>query len=575
MIILVVFAFFAGIVTILSPCILPVLPIVLAGSLSGGKRRPFGIITGFIFSFTFFTLFLATLVKATGVSADSLRNISVSIVFLFGVSLLIPQLQVLSERIFSYFSNRVSLQKPGNGYWSGIIIGLSLGLVWTPCVGPILASVITLAVTGSVTGTAFFITLAYSLGTAIPLLAITYGGRQLLQKLPWLLAKSSLIQKLFGIFMMLTAIGIFFNIDRRFQTFILNTFPQYGTGLTVFENTDIVQKQLQYVEKNQSSEELQSKTTQDLINQSLAAAELIPGGEWINSKALTIKQLRGKVVLIDFWTYTCINCIRTLPYLKDWDKKYREKGLVIIGVHTPEFEFEKNIANVIKAVKDFGIEYPVMQDNNYATWQAYDNHYWPAKYFIDKNGKIRLTHFGEGEYDKSEQMIQTLLSEIGQQVTLPINNRQYAVETSTPESYLGYGRIEYSSSPEEIIFDKTSTYSVPTIMPGNTFAYGGAWEIGKEYARPKAGSKLVLKFNAKNVFLVMRPKTSGQSGKLRVILDGKLIDKEAAGEDVKEGTVIVADDKLYSLVGLHQKGVHVLNLEFLDDNLELFAFTFG
>lgn len=245
MIILVGFAFLAGIVTILSPCILPILPVVLVGSVGGGKSRPLGVITGFMLGFTFFTLILANLVNTIGIPVDSIRNISVIIVFFFGVSLLIPQLQILLERFFSNFSKNLSFKRTGNGFWSGIIIGLSLGFIWLPCVGPILASIITLALTGSVTGTVFLITLAYSLGTAIPLLAITYGGRQLLQKAPWLLAKSSLIQKLFGVFMMLTAIGIFFNLDRRFQAFILDSFPEYSTTITIFENSPVVEKQLQ------------------------------------------------------------------------------------------------------------------------------------------------------------------------------------------------------------------------------------------------------------------------------------------------------------------------------------------
>jgi cytochrome c biogenesis protein CcdA len=248
MIFLIGFAFLAGIITILSPCILPILPIVLSGSIGSGKRKPQGIVTGFVLSFTFFTLFLALLVKTLGISADVLRSISIIIILIFGISLLLPQFQILMEKLFSRLSGRFAVKGVHDGFLGGVVIGLSLGLIWTPCVGPILASVITLAATSDVSLAAFFITLAYSLGTAIPMFAIMYGGRGLLQKVPWLLPNTNKIQKAFGVLMILTAFGIFFNIDRRFQTYILTTFPQYGTGLTQFEDNDFVKKRLQILD---------------------------------------------------------------------------------------------------------------------------------------------------------------------------------------------------------------------------------------------------------------------------------------------------------------------------------------
>src|SRR3989344_9651039 len=374
MILLFGFAFLAGIVTILSPCILPVLPVVLSGGISGGKQRPLGIVAGFISSFTFFTLFLTSIVRATGVSPDALRSVSVVVIIAFGLSLLVPKLQAFIEQFLSRVSS-LAKRTERSDFAGGIFIGASLGLVWTPCVGPILASVISLALTGTVTTTAFFITLAYSIGTAIPMLAIVWGGRALLQKVPWLVASTGKIQKIFGLLMILTALAIATNLDRKFQTYILTTFPQYGVGLTKLEDNPIVKKQLVDMQTNDRQ----------------TAPELTAGGQWFNSEPLTLSQLKGKVVLVDFWTYTCINCIRTLPYLKNWYAKYKDKGFVIIGVHTPEFEFEKDASNVARAIADFGLEYPVMQDNDYATWRAYDNRYWAAKYLIDKEGKIRYT----------------------------------------------------------------------------------------------------------------------------------------------------------------------------------------
>src|SRR3990172_2867947 len=380
MILLILFAFLAGVVTILSPCILPILPVVLSSSLTGGKKRPLGVVAGFIISFTFFTLFLSLIVKSLGIPADFLRSFSIIVIALFGIGLLLPNFQALLERLFTTFSRFSPKLNQNSGFSGGLLIGASIGLIWTPCVGPILASIISLAITGSVSGQAALITFSYSLGTAIPMLAIVYGGRNLLNKVPWLTRNTVKIQKAFGVLMILTALAIFFNLDRKFQTFILDKFPNYGTGLTSFEDNETIRRALDRLDGGEVSEEDMGKPTFNLLDDSgVNAPELIPGGDWFNTKPLTLKELRGKVVMVDFWTYTCINCIRTLPYLRDWYEKYADKGLVIIGVHTPEFEFEKSPENVQKAIEDFEIKYPVMQDNNYATWRVYDNYYWPAK----------------------------------------------------------------------------------------------------------------------------------------------------------------------------------------------------
>ncbi len=569
MIILIFFAFLGGIVTILSPCILPILPIVLSSSVIGGKKRPLGVVTGFILSFTFFTLFLSAIVRATGLSADSLRLVAVAVITIFGLSLIVPALQQRMEALFTKFAQTGPKGNTGDGYLSGVLVGTSLGLVWTPCVGPILASVITLAATASVGLGAVVITLAYSVGTAIPLLAITYGGRNLLTSHPWLIRNTSNIQRGFGVLMLVTAIAITFSWDRTFQTYILEKFPQYGTGLTKLEDNAIVQSQLNKLKEGKPMFDMLTDT--DYGN----APEFIPGGEWINSDPLTMRELRGKVVLVDFWTYTCINCIRTLPYIKSWWEKYKDKGLVIVGVHTPEFEFEKNLDNVKKAVNDFGLTYPIMQDNDYATWQAYTNRYWPAKYMVDKTGKIRYTHFGEGEYDETERMIQKLLAEAGSAIDETINNPIYQVQTRTPETYLGYQRMAGLVSPERVIPDKPVTFTAPTDLKRNTFALSGTWTVGAERAMPAKGATLTYHFDATQVFLVMRPKTLGAAGAVRVYLDGKPVPTEFSGEDVSNSNVKINGDRLYKLVKLPSPGPHVLKLEVLDADIELYAFTFG
>jgi cytochrome c biogenesis protein CcdA len=247
MILLIAFAFLAGVITVLSPCILPILPIILTSSIGGvdrGKSRPVGVVAGFVLSFTFFTLFLSTIVRLSGISAETLRFVSIFVVAGFGISLLIPQFQALVERLFSKLAGRMPNSQNRTGFGGGLLLGISVGLLWTPCVGPILASVISLAITGTVTFDAFLITLAYSFGTAIPMFLIMLGGQNALRRIPWLLSNLGSIQKAFGAIMILTAIGIYFNVDRSFQTFILNAFPQYSTGLTQFEDNELIRQQL-------------------------------------------------------------------------------------------------------------------------------------------------------------------------------------------------------------------------------------------------------------------------------------------------------------------------------------------
>src|SRR5208283_4200145 len=442
--------FLSGVITILSPCILPVLPIVLSGSVGGGKARPFGVLTGFVVSFTAFTLALSAIVQALGIPVDALRIVAVVLIILFGVVMLVPWLSARFEMLTSRIARRpggagapvavgagAGAQKR-NGYWSGVIVGLSLGLIWTPCVGPIMASVISLALTQHVDGGSVSITLAYTLGTSIPMLAIMLGGRALLKKVPALTRNAGNIQKGFGVLMILVGVAIGFGWDRQFQATILRLFPNYGTGLTAIEKTAPVQSALKTREPALAARTPKAGTDvfsapeaapeKGVLGDYGAAPAFLTQGNWFNTEGLsptagqmaqgasmplTLEALRGKVVVVDFWTYSCINCVRTLPYLRAWYDAYRDKGLVIVGVHTPEFEFEKNPANVAKAIRELGVNWPVVQDNDYVQWNAYANMYWPAHYFIDAKGRVRYFHFGEGEDDVSEKVIQALLKEAG------------------------------------------------------------------------------------------------------------------------------------------------------------------
>jgi len=563
MFLLIAFAFLAGLVTVLSPCILPLLPIILSSTDKSGKQKPLGVVTGFVLSFTFFTLFLSNLVQLFNFPADNLRAFSIVILILFGLSLLIPKIQLRLEILFGRLANYVPTVKGRPNFVGGLLIGFSLGLLWTPCVGPILASVISLSITGEVSTQSALITFSYAIGTALPMLMIMLAGSTALQKVPWLVKNTGKIQKAFGVLMIATAIGIFFNVDRKFQTFILKTFPNYGVGLTKFEDNYNVRKALQQINQKPVDEKIMGEPMSEVVSKGPVAPELIAGGSWLNSEPLPLEKLKGKVVLIDFWTYSCINCQRTLPYLKSWWEKYKDEGLVIIGVHSPEFEFEKNLKNVETAVQDFSLKYPIMQDNDFATWRVYDNHYWPAKYLIDKDGYIRYTHFGEGQYDEAERVIQNLLKETGVQLNAEISNPDYKIETKTPELYLGYARVQNLVSPEKVVRDQESVYSAPKILPVNRFSFEGSWRVASEYSAPAENAVLTLNFDAKNVFLVMRPK-GDESGKVNVVLDGK---------QIKE--IEVDGDRLYQLIELPSAGPHQLKLNFLDKNIEIYAFTFG
>lgn len=573
MLLLIAFAFIAGIVTVLSPCILPLLPIILSSSDASGKQKPLGVVIGFIASFTFFTLFLSMIVRLSGIPSESLRIFSILVLAVFGASLLVPQIQTKLEIVFGKLANLMPSGAKRSGFWGGLMIGFSLGLLWTPCVGPILASVISLAITGAVTVQAFLLTLAYAAGTAIPMFAIMLAGSKALQKVPWLVRNTGRIQKIFGLLMILTAIGIYFNIDRRFQTYILETFPNYGIGLTQFEDNELVKNQLDLLQNKTSKKVNQTDSSSKSVNSSLTLApELIPGGNWYNSDSLTLQKLRGKVVLIDFWTYSCINCQRTLPYLRTWWEKYEQDGLVIIGVHSPEFEFEKNPDNVAQAIEDFELSYPIVQDNDFATWKAYKNRYWPAKYLLDKQGVVRYTHFGEGKYDETEQKIQELLSEAGSAFSpKPVDNQAYKTFTRTPEIYLGYDRIEFLSSPETIVKDQLINFTSPKELPENSFALEGSWQLTPEYAVPVIlGSTLKLSFEAQNVYLVARPKQ--KAAKLRVTLEDGVISNTP---DIIDEVVSIGADKLYHLISLDSPGKHTVILELIEGEVELYALTFG
>jgi cytochrome c biogenesis protein CcdA/thiol-disulfide isomerase/thioredoxin len=612
MAILLGFAFISGIITILSPCILPVLPIVLSGGVGGGKRRPFGVVAGFVVSFTVFTLALSAIVQALGIPVDAMRWVAVVLVIAFGVVMLVPRLRDWFEIAAARVANlgrrtpappQADGTRARTGFWSGIPVGLSLGLIWTPCVGPIMASVISLALSQRVDGGSVFITLAYTLGTSIPMLAVMLGGRALLNRVPALTKNAVNIQKGFGVLMILVGVAIGMGWDRQFQTAVLRALPNYGSGLTAIENAAPVKNAI----KSRNSAETAMAASMTAVSAGTVPERMFTGapdteprnavlgdyglapdfltkGMWFNTAgivpgasataggtapALTMADLRGKVVVVDFWTYSCVNCVRTIPYLKAWYDAYKDKGLVIVGVHTPEFEFEKNPANVARAIKELGVDWPVVQDNNYVQWNAYSNMYWPAHYFIDARGRVRYFHFGEGEYATSERVIQELLAETGVKVQGIVSKPGPDIQTETPETYLGYERATGFTSAVKVVPDKAVRYSPAGTPTNGQWSLAGEWTVSRDYVTADSAGVLRLGFHAKNVFLVIQP--TGMGGNIEVRVDGKA---PADTPDVKNGVLAAKESRMYQLVGLSASGPHVLSLN-VGGGLRLFAFTFG
>jgi len=429
MIILILFAALSGLVTVLSPCILPVLPIVLSSTVASGKSRPLGVITGLIISFSIFTLVVSKIVSLLGLSASFLRLGAVVIIAALGLSLLVPALNHWFERLLNTLPGLVKgNQTLGSGFGQGFLTGASLGLLWAPCPGPILAAVTTLAATQRVSFGEGLVVVSYAFGAGLPLLAFAYGGRALINRVPVLTHNLGRVQQSLGAVMILTALLIGFNIDTSVSAWVTAMVPPaWSTSLDSFERSPIVSNQLtllkQETQMSTPSQTNSSQTPATPVNnlgaEKMDLPKLGPAPEfsgidhWINTQPISLSDLKGKVILVDFWTYTCINCIHTLPYVTGWYNKYHDQGFVVVAVYTPEFAFEHETPNVEDAVKRFQINYPVAQDNNYVTWNAYQNQYWPAEYFIDAQGNLRHTHFGEGGYDESEKIIQELLSEAG------------------------------------------------------------------------------------------------------------------------------------------------------------------
>jgi cytochrome c biogenesis protein CcdA/thiol-disulfide isomerase/thioredoxin len=585
MLVLMLFALIAGAGTAVTPCVVPVLPVLLSASTTGGRRRPVGIVVGLAVTYTIAVVALASVIDGVGLAEGATRTFAIAVLLVFGLGLLLPVVREPVERALAPLS-RLGPRSAGNGFWSGLGVGAALGFLYAPCAGPILAAVVSVSATSGSTARLVAIAISYSLGSAAVLLLYALGGRRLTERIRRA-GRGPALQRAVGVVMIATAALMAADLDVRFQTALANDFPSFLVNPTrAIERSDAVERRLA---------DLRGKSRFDSERGGEASAEASPAEpkapplpvlgqapeftdtqRWFNTdgRKLSLRQLRGRVVLIDFWTYTCINCIRTLPALEAWDARYRRHGLTIVGVHTPEFSFERDAGNVQDAIAQNELRYPVVQDNEYGTWKAWGNQYWPAKYLIDAHGNVRYTHFGEGAYDRTEAAIRALVREAGAKPGAMAGAR---VETAahgveTPETYLGAARAEgfLPGNPRP----GTLRYQGPKgTLPPSRFALGGVWRVGEESATSVRAASIDVRFGARKVFLVLGSR-GGKERRVRVFLDGRPITAGEAGDDARGGAVTVRRQRLYRLVALRSAQRRTLTLR-LDPGVSGYAFTFG
>ncbi len=425
MALLLLFAFVSGLLTIFAPCVWPLLPVVLSASTVGNRRSPLGIVLGLMGSFGLVTLGASYAVQSLHVDPDKLRLFAVIVIAYLGISMLIPDLERVHQIVLggAVRAIRPAPAAPARGLGSGALLGISLGIVWSPCAGPILATITALAVTARVSTALVFVTSAYLVGVGIPLFAFAYGGQRLLRRLTILKRFPRHAHRVFGMVIVLTALGIYSNYDKVLAARLSDLTPQYSGALIAFERDRIVTQRLALLNQRTRSatDAAQHRRTtscpKNLCDQHYRAPEFVGISHWLNTaRPLTMRSLRGRVVLIHFWTFDCINCIHTLSKVEGWYEKYRKNGFVVIGVHSPEFAYEKVTSNVQAALGRFNIRYPVPQDNDLRTWDAFQNAFWPAEYLIDAHGFVRFTYAGEGNYGNTETAIRDLLGEAGHHV---------------------------------------------------------------------------------------------------------------------------------------------------------------
>ena len=516
---------------------------------------------------------LASLIDGVGLPDAAVRMGAVVILLAFGLSLLVPSVAARDERPLTRLA-RFGPRGRGDGFWSGLVVGGGLGFVYAPCAGPILAAVVSVSATQGASEELVAVALGYATGAALVLLAIAYGGRRLLDRLRTA-GRGPAVQRVLGAVMVATAVGVATDFDVRFQTALADELPAFVINPTRgLERSGAVEDRLGELRGRPRFEEAGGSAGLPVLGK---APDFVGDRRWFNTPAgapLGLEELRGRVVLIDFWTYTCINCLRTLPYLRAWDGRYRDRGLRIVGVHTPEFAFEREADNVERAIAQNRLRYPVAQDNDYAVWEAWGNQYWPAKYLLDARGRVRYVHFGEGAYEETDAAIRALLAEAGaDRLGAPARARVEVAsdELVTPETYLGYERAErfLPGPPRPGVRRYPGEHDLPPVH----FALSGTWNVTAEAATAVADAEIHARVTARKVFLVLSSK--GERGReVDVLLDGEPIQPSEAGADVRAGRVIVREERLYRLLSLDR--VEDLRLTLvMPPGVAGYAFTFG
>ncbi|RAS23168.1 cytochrome c biogenesis protein DipZ [Paraburkholderia bryophila] len=626
---LIVLAYLGGALTILSPCILPVLPFVFARADQPFVRSGLPLLAGMALTFAL----VATLAAVGGgwvTQANQYgRWVAIVLLGVFGLTLLFPRFADHLMRPLVSAGNRLSNFAQADGQQvragSSFLLGIATGLLWAPCAGPILGLVLTgAALRGASVGTTLLL-VAYAAGAATSLaVALLIGGR-VFTAMKRSLGAGEWIRRGIGVAMLGGVVAIAFGLDTGVLARV-STVATGGLEQKLVDKFSPAAKPGQPVAadnasnvanvanadaqgnaptmtanaaagSNASTDANGGAMMRAVVAPSVATALPVEGVlptlngavQWLNSPPLTVQDLRGKVVLIDFWTYSCINCLRSLPYVKAWAQKYKDQGLVVIGVHAPEFAFERNVDNVRKAVHDLGVDYPVAIDNNYAIWRSLNNQYWPAHYFVDAKGQIRYHHFGEGDYAESEKVIQQLLTEAGHgnvskvALGIPGNSAQGVqaaadnADMQSPETYIGYERAENFASPGGAAEDKVHTYAAPSAPDVNEWGLAGAWKVGAEHATLAAASgRIVYRFHARDLHLVLGPGADGKPVRFRVSVDGAAPGAAHGSDVAADGSGTVTEQRLYQLV--RQSGDvadHTFTIEFLDPGVQAFAFTFG
>jgi cytochrome c biogenesis protein CcdA/thiol-disulfide isomerase/thioredoxin len=576
MALLAVFALLAGAGTALSPCVLPVLPALLGAGAIGGRRRPLGIVLGLPLTFTVTIVGLASVIDGVGLGPGATRTLAVVVLIGFGVVVAVPALSARLEAPLARLT-RYGPRDRGDGFASGLLVGGALGFVYAPCAGPILAAVIAV---GAASSRTIPVGVAFALGSALVLLALALGGRALADRVR-AAGRGPGLQRALAAVLIVTGVAMATNLDVRFESTIADHLP----SALVFppkslETSHAVSSRLADLRGRPrfdvASTDHPSVTPASHLPRYGQAPDFTGTQRWFNTpgdKPLTLRGLRGRVVLVDFWTYTCINCLRTLPYLEAWDARYRSDGLTIVGVHSPEFPFEHGARNVQGAIKREGIRYPVVQDNDLKTWNAWGNEYWPAEYLIDTQGQVRHVNFGEGDYAGTEAAIRSLLVEAGHASPGAMATPKDVVQpsaTETPETYLGLARADRIDPPPA---SGTRTYAEPGALSTSHFAFSGTWSESAEAATAGAGAAIHASVLGKDVYLVLSPPDGG-AGKVAVELDGTPIAPDRQGSDVHGGVVRVDRQRLYHLVSAPRVERHALTLRF-SPGVAGYAFTFG